>query len=122
MSSKGIYNETYFKNNPEEAIKPAILYCVVLVNKRTLERECIKIGITKGTSNKHVIKRSFGFKGYDLRIQKTVQGTLEDIYHLEQYLHELWSDYKYVSKTKFGGHTELFQLNENIIKSIPTKC
>lgn len=120
--SKGIYNPTYFKNHPEEKDLPAILYCVILVNKKTLNRECIKIGITKGTSYKDVSKRAVGFSGYDIRVQKIVKGTLEDIYYLEEYLHEKWSDEKYKAPHKFGGHTELFNLNIDIIKSIPDKC
>lgn len=120
--SKGIYNETYFKNHPEECSVPAILYCVILVNKKTFKRECIKIGIAKGTSWKDAVKRARGFKGYDLRIQKIVKGTLEDIYYLEQYLHEKWSEFRYTSSHKFGGHTELFVLNNDIIKSIPSTC
>lgn len=120
--SKGIYNPTYFKNNPEEVNKPALLYCVILVDKKTMKRECIKIGIAKGTSWKHIIKRASGFTGYDLRIQKVVKGTLENIYYLEQYLHELWQDYKYNSDRRFGGHTELFEVKDEIIKSIPNTC
>ncbi len=119
--SKGIYNETYFKNNPEECDIPAILYCVILVDKATSRRECIKIGIAKGTSFRDAIKRSAGFKGYEIRIQKLVKGGLEEIYYLEQYLHELWQDYKYKSNRVFGGHTELFEINDQIIKSIPDR-
>lgn len=117
--SKGIYNESYFKNHPDEADIEATLYCVVLVNKQTLQRECIKIGITKGRDWKAVLKRASGFRFHDVRIQKTVVGRLEDIYYLEQYLHELWEEEKYVSPQKFGGHTELFNMNDDIIKSIP---
>ena len=42
MASVGKYNETYFKNHPEEAQKEGVLYGVVLVNKETYEREIIK--------------------------------------------------------------------------------
>lgn len=87
-----------------------------------MKRECIKIGIAKGNTWKDVIKRAAGFKGYDLRIQKVVTGRLEDIYFLESYLHEKWSDFKYHSKWSFGGHTELFVLNDEIIRSIPETC
>lgn len=121
--SKGIYNETYFKNNPDEADLEGVLYCVVLVNKKTHEREAIKIGIAKGKDWRHVIKRAGGFTGYDIRIQKTVTGRLEDIYYLEAYLHELWNDYKYVPQQRFGGWTELFKMCKlhEILKSIPAK-
>lgn len=121
MASKGIYNPTYFRNNPSETTVDAILYCVVLVNKKTFERECVKIGIAKGKDWRHVIKRSSGFSGFDIRTQKVVSGQLEDIYYLEQYLHELWGDYKHVTLHKFGGHTELFKIEKlsEIIDSIP---
>lgn len=120
--SKGIYNPTYFLNNPEDCSLPAILYCVILVNKKTHKRECIKIGITKGTSFKNVIARSSGFTGYEIRVQKLVYGTLEEIYYLEQMLHEQWQDFKYKSSHKFGGHSELFEIKDEIIKSIPDNC
>lgn len=117
--SKGIYNETYFKNHPEEADVEATLYCVILVNKVTQERECIKIGITKGRNWKAVLKRAKGFPFHEVRIQKTVTGRLEDIFYLEDYLHEMWQHESYEAKEAFGGHTELFNVNNEIIKSIP---
>lgn len=117
----GFYSETFFKNNLEAASLPGLLYCVVLVNKSTMERTCVKIGITKGTSNKDVISRVNHFKGYETRIQKIVKGSLEEVYYLEQWLHELWGDFKYTSAWHFGGHLELFQISKlpEILKSIP---
>lgn len=122
-SKSGYYSEAFFNNNPEVGKQPGILYCIVLVNKKTDERVCVKIGITKGTSNKDVISRAAHFKGYEPRIQKLVYGPLEEIYYLEQYLHELWSDYKYTSPWKFGGHSELFQIDKlnEIVRSVPDK-
>lgn len=119
--NKGVYSPTFFKNNPEIAKEPGVLYCVVLVDKKSLERTCIKIGITKGKSNRDVLKRTAHFKGYETRIQKLVYGTLEEIYYLEQYLHELWEHKRYYDSHKFGGHTELFNLDDEIIQSIPAK-
>ena len=118
--SKGIYNATYFENHPEECDVEATLYCIILVNKATDKRECIKIGITKGRDWKAVLKRATGFPYHDVRIQKTVIGRLEDIYFLEDYLHELWAHERYISPVQFGGHTELFNMNQEIIKSIPS--
>lgn len=119
--SIGGYNTTFFKNHPEKADGPGVLYCVVLVNKKTFEREAVKIGITKGTNYKDAIKRSNGFKVYEIRIQKLVTGRLEDIFYLEQWLHELWADEKYEPKEHFGGHTECFNIGalKEILKSIP---
>lgn len=119
--SKGVYNATYFKNHPEERDIESTLYIVVLVNKETHRRECVKIGITKGKDWKAVLKRAKGFTPYDVRIQKTVVGRLEDIFFLEDYLHEIWSDHRYLDSEKFGGHTELFDIEQlsNILKSVP---
>lgn len=94
---------------------------MVLVEKKTQTRECIKIGIAKGRNWKDVIKRSGGFKGYELRIQKVVPGTLEEIFYLEQYLHDLWSHKRFKTTHKFAGYTECFELDDEIIRSIPIK-
>ena len=118
---KGVYNPTYFKNHPEETQIPAILYCVILVNRNTFEREAIKIGIAKGTNFRDVHRRSIGFTGYDIRIQKLVYGPLEEIYYLEQFLHEQWSEKKLKPNNKFGGWTECFEVDDQIIRSIPYK-
>lgn len=123
MASLGLYNSKYFENNPEESNQPGLLYVVVLVDKKTGEREAVKIGITKGTSFRNIIKRSLGFGPYEARIQKEVKGTLEDIFYLEQYLHELHLDKKYVPKQKFGGRTECFgiQYLKQILETIPNE-
>ena len=104
------YNLTSFSNNQEKASSPGILYVIVLVNKKTYERECVKIGITKGNTWKDAVKRSNGFKGYDIRIQKIIQGTLLEVYNLEQKLHEKYKEYRFKPNTKFGGHTECFDI------------
>lgn len=109
--SEGIYNETYFANDTGRMHEPGLLYIVVLVNKSSQARECVKIGITKGTNFKDAIKRSNGFKGYEIRIQKLVKGTIYDVWKLEKYLHNKFIEYKYTSLTRFGGHTELFTLD-----------
>lgn len=122
--SKGIYNSKYFENHQDEASLDAILYVVVLVNEKTSERECVKIGITKGKNWKDAIKRASGFRGYDIRIQKIVPGRLEDVYYLEEYLHELWAEHRYYETHKFGGHTECFQIEKlkEILASVPDSC
>lgn len=117
----GIYNETFFRNHPEEAKGPGVLYCVILVNKATLERECLKIGIAYGKNWKDVLRRSRGFTGYEIRIQKVVHSTLYNCWKLEQELHEKFKEFQFKPNTKFGGYTECFQIQNEIIRSIPKK-
>lgn len=115
----GIYNHTYFSTRPEIASAPGILYCVILVNKTSLEREVLKIGIAKGKTWKDAIKRSFGFKGYDLKIQKIYSGSLQEVWELEQSLHAQWKHKQKAPTIKFGGHTECFEIDSEIINSFP---
>lgn len=119
--SKGVYNKAYFDNNPEDKNKEGILYCVVLVNKKTNQRECYKVGIAKGKNWKDVLKRSTGFKVYEARIQKVVSGTLYEVWQLEQFLHASFKDMDlhYKPDEKFGGWTECFKLSKLVINSIP---
>lgn len=117
----GGYNLTRFARDRELACSPGILYIIVLVNKATSERACVKIGITRGASNKDVIKRAVGFKGYEPRIQKLFMATLEEVYNLEQELHHKFSAHSYKSEWKFGGETELFNIEKlsEILNSLP---
>ena len=80
----GVYNLTYFNNHPDEKDRDGVLYCVVLVNLKTNTRECLKIGIASGKNWKDVLKRSRGFTGYDIRIQKTYHDTLYNVWSLNR--------------------------------------
>ena len=85
-----------------------------LVNKKTFERECIKVGIAAGKDWRHVVKRSYGFKGYDLRIQRTWSSTLYRVWEVEQSLHKEYENDRFQPSHKFGGHTECFNINSKI--------
>jgi hypothetical protein len=117
----GIYNLTYFQNNPEEGEKDGVLYCVVLVNKRTNKRECLKVGIAAGRNWKDVLRRSRGFSNYEIRIQRTYHSTLYNCWTLEQALHKEFEEFKYSPSEKFGGHTECFEIKKEIILAIPAQ-
>lgn len=117
--SKGVYNQTYFDNHPEEKDKPGVLYGVVLVNLKTMTRECIKVGIAKGKNWKDVVKRAQGFKGYEARIQRTYHDTLYNVWKLEQKLHQEYESDSYKPEQKFGGHTECFRIGSRILRDIP---
>tara|TARA_B100001996_G_scaffold238544_1_gene184352 strand:+ start:131 stop:508 length:378 start_codon:yes stop_codon:yes gene_type:complete len=119
--SIGKYNETYFKNHPEEKDKDGVLYGVILVNKKTFEREVIKVGIASGKDWRHVLKRSRGFQGYDLRIQRTWASTLYEVFCMEQQLHEKFLNDKLEPTHKFGGHTECFKITSKILEDFPKK-
>lgn len=115
----GGYNLTRFKRDPILANSPGVLYLVALINIKTHERECLKIGITKGSSYKSVARRATGFIGYEHRVLKIVKGTLMEVFILEQQLHEKWSHKQYRPLNKFAGHTELFEVDPEIIRSVP---
>ena len=91
----GIYNQTYFDNHPIEKDRDGVLYGVVLVNKKSWARECIKVGIASGKDWRHIIKRSRGFKGYEIRIQRTYHDTLYNVWKIEQELHEKFKHEKF---------------------------
>ena len=115
----GVYNQTYFDNRPEEQERDGVLYGVILVNKQTFERECIKVGIASGKDWRHVIKRSRGFRGYDLRIQRTFHDTIYNCWKYEQELHKKFEHDRYVPTHKFGGHTECFKISSKILREFP---
>ena len=117
--SKGVYNQTYFDNHPSEKERDGVLYGVILVNTKTWERECIKVGIASGKDWRHVIKRSRGFKYYDLRIQRTYHDTIYNCWKFEQELHAKYKHDKYVPIIKFGGHTECFKISSLILQEFP---
>lgn len=121
LMAGGIYNETYFKNYPEEKEQEGVLYGIVLVNRKTWERETIKVGIAKGRNWKDVIKRSKGFTNYDLRIQRTWHGSLYDCWRWEQKLHQQFQQDRHQTAHKFGGHTECFRIDSTILNSFPKK-
>tara|TARA_Y100001951_G_C11286015_1_gene268729 strand:- start:535 stop:903 length:369 start_codon:yes stop_codon:yes gene_type:complete len=117
----GIYNETYFSTRPSERERDGVLYAVKLVNKKTWTSECLKVGIAAGKDWRHVVKRSYGFKGYDLRIQRTWHSTLYRVWQVEQELHKEFSDDRFKPTHKFGGHTECFKLDSKILDKFPKK-
>ena len=115
----GVYNETYFSTRAEEREKDGVLYGVFLVNKKSWIRECIKVGIASGKDWRHIIKRSRGFKGYEVRIQRTYHDTLYNVWKKEQELHEKFKHEKFVPKVKFGGYTECFKIDSLILQDFP---
>tara|TARA_R110002074_G_scaffold350458_1_gene521458 strand:- start:214 stop:699 length:486 start_codon:yes stop_codon:yes gene_type:complete len=115
----GIYNQTYFDNHPFEGERDGVLYGVILVNKKTWHRECIKVGIASGKDYRHIIKRSHGFKGYEIRIQRTYHDTLYNVWKIEQDLHEKYKHESFVPKIKFGGYTECFKIDSLILRDFP---
>jgi hypothetical protein len=115
----GVYNATYFSTRPEIAASPGIMYCVILVNKTTYEREVLKIGIAKGSTWKDAVRRSSGFNGYELKIQKIYASTLFDVWQKEQALHEKWKHKQKRPSIKFGGYSECFEICPEILADFP---
>jgi len=121
LMAGGIYNETYFRNYPEEKEVDGILYGIVLVNQVTWERETIKVGIAKGRTFKDAVKRGRGFTNYDIRIQRLWQGNLYDCWRFEQKLHKMYQKDRHKTEHKFGGHTECFSMDSKILEDFPKK-
>jgi hypothetical protein len=117
----GIYNETYFRNYPEEKDREGILYGIVLVNMKTWERETIKVGIAKGRTFKDAVRRGRGFTNYDIRIQRLWSGTIYDCWRFEQKLHNQFQKDRHKTQHKFGGHTECFSMESKILEAFPKK-
>lgn len=115
----GGYSLTFFENNPDIANSPGICYLVVLVDKESHKKIGYKIGITKGSTNKDVLKRAKGISPYEVRVLKFEKGTLIDMFILEQKLHSKWRNYKLVPDKAFGGMQECFELNDIILKTFP---
>ena len=82
---------------------------------------CIKGGIAKGKDWRHIIKRSHGFKGYEIRIQRTFHSDLYPVWQYEQRLHKAFEEHSYKPKVKFGGHTECFTMDSGILKAFPDR-
>ena len=119
--SGGVYNQTYFDKHPLEKEREGVLYGIVLVNRKTWERETIKVGIASGKDWRHVIKRSRGFTNYDLRIQRTWSGTIYDCWRWEQKLHSQFKTDRHKTAHHFGGHTECFCIDSKILEAFPKK-
>lgn len=115
----GGYNFSYFEANPDIAKSPGACYLVVLIDKETNKKIAYKIGITKGSSNKDVLKRVNHFKAYEARILKVHFATLSEVFSLEQQLHAKWGKYKLLPDKKFGGWQECFELHDMIVKTFP---
>lgn len=106
LEFKGIYNETYFKNNPDKKILPAIFY---VVDSHINDIKFCKIGVTIET-----VKQRFSGKcAIDDKIE--VKTKLYDAWLLEHtILKQLkaarWR-YKNLRSINFHGWTECFSMN-----------
>ena len=113
-------NKNKNKDIKEEEVEgESLMDKYIRQQKETFERECIKVGIASGKDWRHVVKRSRGFRGYDLRIQRTYHSTLFHVWQIEQLLHEKFKHDSYQPKIKFGGHTECFKISSLILRDFP---
>lgn len=106
FSNKGIYNEAYFRKNPEEAKIEGVLYFVSFTESETKDH-FQKIGISKYS----VDKRFHNYKDYTLEVINVINMPLYDAYKLEQMIIEDLEPYSYVPSDKFEGRTECYKLN-----------
>lgn len=102
---RGRYTDTYFKRNQEEATNSGIIYLVRLEDRGDI---FVKIGITSGHSASDLKKRIIKYSSFSPVVLAAFTTTLKKAFDIEQQLIQTYSRFKYVSKTKFAGHTELF--------------
>lgn len=92
----------------------AILYVIECFNKN---ERFIKVGITIG-SVKNRFKNSLP---YEYKIIMTLKGSSSFIYDFENVIHREIKSFSYRPKIKFGGYTECFKSNNDIISIIKNK-
>jgi hypothetical protein len=105
------WTKTKFKMLCSQKDKSPKLYLVELYNPETAEK-FYKIGIT----SREVENRMQGIP-YNFRQEILYQHENSDIiFDLERLLHKVLKDYKYKPLIEFGGHTECFQFNMEVMK------
>ena len=104
---RGRYTNTYFNRNPLDAKNSGILYIVQLTNGYST---FIKVGITKGASSSDLKKRVIRYTKFSPVVLLAVKSTLMKAFETEQTILRKYNKYKYVSKDKFSGHTELLSI------------
>lgn len=95
-------SEKIFQMRPMLRTLPAILY---LVKFKNLKESFYKIGISVKSINQRFGRN---YNEYEVISIKEIPLPLYEAWEAEQSLHRQLRQYRYIPKTKFGGHTECF--------------
>lgn len=108
-----ICNGGFGSRYAKEGIYPKIAY-IYLLKICTKEEQFLKVGITSIPTNRRIwqIKYEIGNSLISCDIIKKIEGSGEDITILEGKILSNPCLVKYISKFKFNGHTELFNISE----------
>jgi hypothetical protein len=101
----------YFKRFPNKKQQHAYLYFISLSNTK---ESFYKIGITTQSINERIYYiRKQTNKKYDIKIIESSDGTLYQMWNLEQeMLNKMFVHLLYTPTIKFNGYTECFKLYE----------
>lgn len=103
----GRYCKKYFEKFPKKCNTPSSFYLIELSNKH---EKFLKVGITTNIKN-----RKYKFSPYKCKIISTINTTLYDAFIKEQKFIKEYSHIQYTPTTNYGGHTECFQYNNEIL-------
>lgn len=90
----------------------SFLYCVKLINKETLE-SFYKIGVTYQNIYKRLSTKYFEIQPILMYIVSS-----NDVYNVEQFLHNILKEYSYRPLFIQSGNTECYRIDSNIPKLV----
>lgn len=110
----GRYNLTILERDKDLAIKPAQLYFVAIVIN---DKKRFKVGITTQT-----VYARLKQEGYEFDVIRTVEGTLQECFLLEQEIVSFLADKKDIDITSdmLDGYSEIFVLDNEDVSSVTT--
>jgi len=100
----GVYTGHYFKERPEMKNVDALLYIMSFTKGK---EQFFKIGITR----RSVEQRFHTTNGYKYDCLHQWQGTLFDVFTIEQKMLQEWRAFKYKPQNKIGGDSECLNLS-----------
>jgi len=112
---KGLLSEDYFKQNPIEVRKNAILYVIEMTGKSD---HFIKVGITQRTIKERYASGHCGDKYLKKNIIREEPMFLYDAWMLEQKILKDLKEYQYFPNHKFNGQTECLKPKKEVLNCI----
>lgn len=113
---KGVYNSTILNRYKDHYLKSK--GCLYLIKLPDISDDVYKIGISINfTRRKNALRYDFGTVVKILEHNTNIYNA----YHLEQYLHNEFSEYRYFLNDIKSGYTELFKIDSDLLEEIIMK-